>query len=325
MAFTCDITPKIVSLVAEISKMLGRFGEMGAPPPEPKLRRTALAKTLHATAAIEGNTLSVDQVGAILDGRPVPSKHPREVLEVRNAAAAYDRASKFKPWSVKDFLSAHKIIMAQLEDDAGKFRSGQVGVWQDGKVRHMAPPAKRVPALIDDLFDDLSKAKDLPFLVRAAIVHYEIEFIHPFSDGNGRMGRLWQHVVLFQESPAFQYCPFESVIYARQSLYYNALRAADRKGNAAPFVEFTLDALKVALEDVIGSVRPRKSTPLGRLTQARRAFGLQQFSRKNYMKRFPEISTATASRDLAAAVADGTLVMDGEKALARYQFKKASP
>lgn len=322
MAFTCDMTPKIVSLVAEISKVLGRFGEMGAPSPEPKLRRTALAKSLHATAAIEGNTLSVDQVGAILDGRSVPSKHPREVLEVRNAAAAYDRASKFKPWSAKDFLSAHKMIMAQLVNDAGKFRSGQVGVWQDGKVRHMAPPAKRVPTLIDDLFENLAKSKDLPFLVRAAIVHYEIEFIHPFSDGNGRMGRLWQHVVLLQESPAFQYCPFESVIHARQSEYYKALRAADRKGNAAPFVEFALDALKVALEEVIGTLHPRKSRPSDRLGQARQVFGLRKFSRKDYMKNFPGISSATASRDLAAAVKEGALVMDGEKALARYQFRK---
>lgn len=325
MTFTCDITPKIVSLVAEISKLLGRCGEMGAPPPEPKLRRTALAKSLHATAAIEGNTLSVDQVGAILDGRPVPSNHPREILEVQNSAAAYDRAIKFKPWSVKDFLSAHKIIMAQLVVDAGKFRSGQVGVWQDGKVRHMAPPAKRVPKLMDDLFENLAKAKDLPLLVRAAIVHYEIEFIHPFSDGNGRMGRLWQHVVLLQESPAFHYCPFESVIYARQSAYYKALRTADRQGNASPFVEFALDALKVALEEAIGSLRPRKSTPSGRLGQAQLAFGLQKFSRKDYMKHFQDISTATASRDLAAAVAEGALLMDGEKALARYQFKKASP
>jgi len=325
MAFTCDITPKIASLVAEISKLLGRFGEIGAPPPEPKLRRTALAKSLHATAAIEGNTLSVDQVGAILDGRPVPSKHPREVLEVRNAAAAYDRASNFNPWSIKDFLSAHKIMMSQLVNDGGKFRSGQVGVWQDGKVRHMAPPAKRVPTLIDDLLENLAKANDMPLLVRAAIVHYEIEFIHPFSDGNGRMGRLWQHVVLLQESPAFEYCPFESVIYARQSAYYKALRAADRLGNAAPFVEFALDALKVALEEVIGSLRPRKSTPSDRLVQAHQAFGMQKFSRKDYLRRFPEISTATASRDLASAVADGALVMEGEKALARYHFKKAAP
>ena len=165
---------------------------------------------------------------AILDGRPVPSKHPCEVLEVRNAAAAYDRASKFKPWSTKDFLSAHKIINSQLVNHGRKFRSGQVGVWQDGKVRHMAPPAKRVPTLIDDLLENLAKANDMPLPIRAAIVHYEIEFIHPFSDGNGRMGRLWQHVVLLQESPAFEYCPFESVIYARQSAYYKALRAADR-------------------------------------------------------------------------------------------------
>lgn len=324
MTFNCDMTPKIVSLVAEISKLLGRFGEMGAPAPEPKLRRSALAKSLHATAAIEGNTLSIDQVGAILDGRSTPSKHPREVLEVRNAAAVYERASKFKPWSVKDFLSAHKIMMAQLIKDSGKLRSGQVGVWQDGKVRHMAPPAKRVPALIEDLFAYLAKTKDLPLLVRAAIVHYEIEFIHPFSDGNGRMGRLWQHVVLLHESPAFQSCPFESVIYARQSAYYNALRASDRQGNAAPFVEFTLEALKVAMEDVVGSLRPRKATPLDRLSQARQAFGLQRFSRKDYMKLLSEISTATASRDLALAVAGGDLVMTGEKALARYHFKKAS-
>ncbi len=317
------MTPKIVTLVAEISKLLGRFGEMGAPQPDPKLRRSGLAKSLHATAAIEGNTLSVDQVGAILGGRAIPSKQLREVLEVQNAATAYARASKLKPWSVKDFLSAHNTIMAQLADDAGKFRSGQVGVWQDGKVRHMAPPAKRVPVLVADLFNHLAVARDLPLLVKSAIVHYETEFIHPFSDGNGRMGRFWQHVVLIQESAAFQYCPFESVIYARQSDYYNALRAADRKGNAAPFVEFVLDALKVSLEGVVGNLRPRKTTQSDRIKQARKLFARKRFSRKDYMMIFPEISSATASRDLAAAVTDRILDMAGEKSLARYQFKKA--
>ena len=203
MAWNCTISPKILDLVVEISCELVRSTQRGALRPEPKLRRTARAKSLHGTAAIEGNTLSIEQVDAVLDGRSVGAIHKREVLEVRNAAKVYDLAANLDGFSTKDFLRAHKIMMNDLVSPAGKFRTGQVGVWQDGKVRHMAPPAKRVPQLVEDLFKNLRSAKDLPLLVRAAIAHYEIEFIHPFSDGNGRMGRLWQHVILLQESPLF--------------------------------------------------------------------------------------------------------------------------
>jgi Fic family protein len=318
--FNVKITPHIVSLVADISKLLGRFQAQSSPVPEPKLRRKTLARSLHATAAIEGNTLSLEDVGAILNGQVVVSKSSKEILEVRNAAKAYSRASEFKPWSIKQFVGAHHQMMEHLVTDAGKFRSGQVGVWQDGKVRHVAPPAKRVPQLIDSLFSALERDNSLPLIVKSAIAHYEIEIIHPFSDGNGRMGRLWQHVVLLKESNLFQFCPFESIIYSRQKDYYAALRAADRAADASVFVEFSLESLLAGLNEIVGNLRPKKLTPMDRLELVQEAFLRMEFSRKDYMKKFPEISTATASRDLAMGVECGQLKVVGEKSQARYKF-----
>ena len=321
MNYTCTLTPIILSHTSELSHRLGQISAQSLATTDLKLRRTSLAKSLHATSAIEGNSLSLEQVSAILDGKMSGAVHQREVTEVRNAAVAYKRADKFRPYNLNDFLLAHKLLMRGLVQDAGSFRSGQVGIFQDGRVRHVAPPAKRVPKLVQGLFERLKNDKFLPLIVKSAIVHYEIEFIHPFSDGNGRMGRLWQHVLLLEVSSIFQYCPFESVIFERQNEYYRALRKSDSKGDAAPFVEFALGALLDAVKDVSAQFKSRRLTAEMRLGKSKLEFQKKGFSRKDYLKLFPEISTATASRDLVKGVELGLLLIDGEKALTRYRFE----
>jgi Fic family protein len=196
-----------------------------------------------------------------------------------------------------------------------------VGIVQGSRVAHVAPPAKRVPALVESLLGWAKSDRETHPLVKSAVVHYELEFIHPFSDGNGRIGRLWQHVVLVRYSRAFEYVPVESVIHARQAEYYRVLGVCDRAGNATPFVEFSLDALREAMRSLLADLRPEKATTDTRLAAAHRAFGSKEFSRKEYMGELKTLSTATASRDLREGVERRVLAKRGTKSLTRYRFR----
>jgi len=241
------ITPQILGQVAECCERIGAWrGERETPLP-PQLRRENRIRSIQASLAIENNTLSVDQVTAILEGKRVIGL-PREIQEVKNAIACYDRISEFNPGSTADFLAAHGILMQALADDAGILRSGGVGVYREGELVHMAPPAERVSELVGDLLDWLGQT-DLHPLIASSILHYEIEFIHPFSDGNGRMGRLWQTLSLSRWKPELAFLPVESVIRDHQAEYYRALGEADRRGDAAPFAEFILGAISETLAE----------------------------------------------------------------------------
>jgi Fic family protein len=244
----------------------------------------------------------------------------REVAEVKNAIAAYDLAPSLDAGSQRDLLRAHGVLMAGLAADAGRYRRGNVGVLAGSRVAHVAPKAARVPGLMADLLAFAATDRTAPLLVRACVVHYEIEFIHPFSDGNGRMGRLWQHAMLRGHSPVFEHLPTESLIKQHQAAYYDALAAADRSGNADSFVLFMLERLRESLAELVETFRPVRPDAGARLSEAALRFGREAFSRKDYLVLHKGISAPTASRDLRVGVERGLLRMRGEKATARYEF-----
>lgn len=245
------ITPVIVNLVAAISETIGRYTVLAEQSLTPRLRRENRIRTIHASLAIENNTLTLEQVTAVIEGKPVLG-HPREIQEVRNAFAAYEALEGWHASSERDLLSAHEVLMRGLMDEVGCYRSGGVGIFQGKQLVHMAPPANRVPQLMVDLLKWLATTTEHP-LIAGCVFHYEFEFIHPFADGNGRMGRLWQTLILRDWKPLLVYLPVETVIREHQESYYQALAAADKQANAAPFIAFMLDALHAAIREATGA------------------------------------------------------------------------
>jgi Fic family protein len=242
------ITPRVLDLVASISEEIGKRGFTRDSALPPALRRGNRLRSIQASLEIENNSLSLEQVTAVVAGKRVLGP-PQEIQEVRNAFAAYEALETWSPAKEKNLLSAHRLLMAGLVNDAGQYRRGSVGIAQGDKVLHLAPPAVRVPGLMKDLLNWLKQTKVHP-LVAGSVFHYEFEFIHPFADGNGRMGRLWQTLILSRWKPILAWLPVESVIRDRQAEYYAALAAADKVGASTAFIEFLLAALLEALEQV---------------------------------------------------------------------------
>ncbi len=317
-----SVSPKMLSLCAEIMRFLGQYEGLHILKPEPKLRRSNRVRTIQASLAIEGNTLALDQVTAILDGKKVVGSQ-KEILEVTNAIKAYDQIQLFSPLSSKSLRQAHGILMAGLATDAGKWRIQNVGIFQGEKIAHAAPQAKRVPQLMDQLFAFTKSAKQTHPLILSAIFHYELELIHPFSDGNGRIGRLWQTTLLTRFHPLFEFTPVESAVRERQEDYYKSLGLSDKAGHANPFIEFSLSTILAALETLKSAIKPQPLTAADRIEIALGIFGERVFSRKEYIAIFKTISTATGSRDLVTGVKNKMLLKSGDKALATYRFKKA--
>jgi Fic family protein len=239
------ITSGILHSIEQIGEALGKLRAGSDSVVVPSLRRGNRIKTVQASLAIEGNTLSIDQVTAVLAGKRVLA-HPREIQEVRNAFAAYEGLASWSPYSRTDLLAAHRLLMAGLVDEIGRFRSGGVGIHRGEEVVHVAPPADRVSALIDDLLAWLEHTDEHP-LIASCVFHYEFEFIHPFQDGNGRLGRLWQTLLLSRWRPVFSLLPVESIIRDRLQDYYDALGLSDADADATPFIAFMLDAILQAI------------------------------------------------------------------------------
>ena len=320
------ITPRVLSLTEELGRLLGNFEGLQTQAPQPALRRENRIRTVQGSVAIEGNTLSLDQVTALLDGRRVLGS-AKEIREVQNAIDAYEQAPRWKAGSQRDLLRAHQKLMDGLASDAGRFRSGNVGVLKGSQVAHVAPPAKQVPRLIHDLLVFVQGDVELPLLLRACVCHYELEFIHPFSDGNGRLGRLWQHVALVEVSSVFAYVPVESLIRERQQAYYEALGISDRAGECTPFLEFSLQTLRDGLAGLLAALRPEAQTKDLRLAVAAEHFGHQWFTRKAYLGLHKLLSTASASRDLRHGLDLEQLEGRGQRARTEYRFrtKRARP
>ena len=238
------ITVDIVNLVADISRQVGRL-DIGVVNASPQVRKQNRIKTITGTLAIEGNTLTEAQITAIVDGKPVLGS-ARELAEVKGAIAAYDALPTFKPDKLQDLLAAHALMMSGILVNAGQFRNKAVGIHKDHVVHHVAPPAHQVSGLMAELTRWLTQTKDHP-LIASSVFHYEFEFIHPFSDGNGRMGRLWQTLILSQWHPLFLSLPLESVIKDHQQDYYQALEQADQQADSTPFIRFMLSVIAQAL------------------------------------------------------------------------------
>ncbi len=238
------ITPRILDLVARIGEAIGRLDE-NAIRADLRLRRANRIRTIQGSLAIEGNTLSEDEITAILEGRPVIAP-PREVQEARNALKAYDHFPNWNPANRDDLLAAHEMLMAGLLDMPGHFRRIGVGVVGGGEVHHVAPPADRVPMLMESLLSWLKRTDEHP-LIASSVFHYEFEFIHPFEDGNGRMGRLWQTLILARWKPLFAYVPVESLVYSRQGAYYKAIQQSTAEGASTPFIVYMLEAILDAI------------------------------------------------------------------------------
>jgi Fic family protein len=256
------ITPEILNRVAAISEIIGRLTALTDQARTLRLRRINRIRTIHGSLAIEGNTLSEAQITAILEGKRVIAP-PREVQEVKNALAAYEQFDSWKPETEKDLLEAHRSLMSGLIDEAGLYRHGGVGVMAGQQVIHMAPPADRVPHLMADLFTWLA-ATDAHPLIASSVFHYEFEFIHPFADGNGRMGRLWQSLILARWNPLFTDIPVESLIFEHQAEYYHAIQESTQKTDSAPFIAFMLRMIMDTVTRSTPEVTP-EATPEVRL------------------------------------------------------------
>ncbi len=253
------LTSKIVDLASKISENIGLLTAYSEQSENLYLRRVNRIRTIQGSLAIEGNTLSEAQVTAVLDGKHVIAP-PREIQEVKNALKAYDMMDLWNPLSEKHLLKAHHILMAGLMDESGRYRSGGVGVIKGTEVVHVAPPAKRIPLLMADLLQWLKTSEHHP-LITSAVFHYEFEFIHPFADGNGRMGRLWQSLILQNWKLIFKDIPVESLVHQYQAAYYVAIQHSTEQTDAAPFVSFMLerilDAMLIRTPQVTPHVTPQ--------------------------------------------------------------------
>lgn len=252
-----QLTHRMTAAMTAIVELLGVWGAVNQDAPRPELRRGNRIRSIQASLAVEQNTLTLEQVTAVLEGKLVLGS-PREIQEVRNAFAAYEAMEQWQPHRLEDLLVAHGVMMAALVDDAGQLRRGGVGVMAGDKVIHVAPPASQLPRLMQDLLHWLETTDAHPLIASAAF-HYEFEFIHPFSDGNGRMGRLWQSLILSRWQPVLAYLPVETVIKRRQQAYYDQLAAADVKADCSGFIEFTLTAIEESLREAIRSGQSPKT------------------------------------------------------------------
>ncbi|QXI17447.1 Fic family protein [Pseudomonas hamedanensis] len=262
------LTARMVTLIAEISEQIGQLLAVDDSRQTPQLRRSNRIRTIQASLAIENNTLSVEQVTAVIAGRRVLGL-PKEIQEVHNAFAAYESMPSWNPGSKPDLMRAHELLMHGLIEDCGQLRRTGVGIYRGDQLLHMAPPPSRIAHLIDDLLAWLGSSDWHPLII-SCVFHYEFEFIHPFADGNGRMGRLWQALILSQWRPVLAYLPVEAVIRDQQDAYYAALSTADRMAESTPFVEYMLHALSLALREAVESEQATDpvTDPVKKLLQA---------------------------------------------------------
>lgn len=310
-----EITPQILKLISSISIKIGEVNANYLNKQSPQLRKQNKIKTVHSSLSIEGNTLTEEQVSAILENKKVigPKK---DIVEVINALNVYDALNNFNPYSSKSFLKAHKKLMTGLVNEAGVYRKQSVGIIQGEKLAHLAPPFEQVPFLMNDLFDYLKNNDELT-LIKSCVFHYEMEFIHPFIDGNGRMGRLWQTLILVQEFPVFEFLPFETLINTTQADYYKALSVSDKSGKSTTFIAYMLDVIDTSLSELL-NYNHRIMTDINRLEYFIQ-LNKSAFSRKEYMDIFKDISTATASRDLLKGTELKIIEKTGEKNKTRYR------
>ncbi len=289
--------------------------------PPPKHRKQNRIKTIYNSLKIEGNTLSEEQITALLENKRVlgPIK---DITEVLNTISVYENLSNYSYRKEKDFLKAHKTLMNSLIEKTGEYRKQGVGIVKGTKVEQVAPPYGNIPYLMKDLFKYLKDESELN-LIKSCVFHYEMEFIHPFLDGNGRMGKLWQTLILIEQYPIFEFTPLETLITKSQNEYYKALSDSYKTGKSTIFIEYVLKIIDKSLEHTFnfGSKKLNQKERLEYFIQLE----IKEFTRKDYLKIFSEISTATASRDLRKGVELELFIKSGDKNKTKYVITMPSP
>lgn len=245
-----SITDKIISLISDISEKVGKISERERLDSKPHLRKNNRIKSVHSSLAIEANSLSLDKVRDVINGRYVIGEQ-KEIQEVKNAYAAYEQIGKFDIYRVADLKRMHGVMTKYLVNESGEFRRGEEGVFNGDKCIFMAPPAKFVPEQTESLFSWMKSVKGKVHpLITAAVFHYEFVFIHPFADGNGRMARLWHTAILSEWNPIFEFIPIESQIEKFQDGYYNAIAKCHVDGSSTAFIEFILEQISLILGEI---------------------------------------------------------------------------
>ena len=305
-----EITNAIIGYVAEIAELTGKLSSTNKFSANPMLRRTNRIRTIHGSLAIEQNTLTLEQVTAVLNGKQVLAP-PKDIAEVKNAYDIYERLEELDPYSVDDLLTAHSIMTRGLVDESGVFRSKPVGVVdQEGHVLHFGTLPQYVPDLVMELLDWV-KSSDVHMLIRSCVFHYELELIHPFADGNGRVGRLWHTLLLSKWNPAFAWLPVESIIHDRQQEYYEAINASNDAGESTVFIEFMLSAIKASLIDALNTSDEMGDGPMDKATlrwkQIEKFLETHPFIMNADVRTLCGVSAATANRILANLVMNGNL------------------
>lgn len=309
-----EITPEILKLIVSVSEKIGEVNAKYLVKQNPTLRKQNKIKTIHSSLSIEGNTLSEEQITAILENKRVVGPQ-KDITEVLNALEVYENLNSLKFQSEKDFLKAHKWLMKNLIENQGAYRKKGVGIVKGSKVEHISPPYENVPFLMKDLFEYLKHKSEIT-LIKSCVFHYEMEFIHPFMDGNGRMGRLWQTLILMSEYRLFEFLPFETLISKNQEEYYKVLSLCDKEGQSTKFISYMLRIIDTSLSSLL-----ENSTKKLNETERLELFieNIQnEFTRKDYMKYFSELSSATASRDLKKGVENQIIEKIGDKKTTIY-------
>ena len=306
-----EITEAALSDVMEISELVGKISSTQNLSTSPILRRQNRIRTIYSSLAIEQNTLSLEQVTAVLSGKRVLAP-PKDIAEVKNAYEIYDHLAELNPYSIDDLLLAHRTMMQGLVHEAGEFRSRPVGVVDNqGNVLHFGTLPQYVPYLMEELVQ-WTESSPFPLLIKSCVFHYEFEVIHPFADGNGRIGRLWHTLLLSKWNPLFAWLPIESIIHDHQVEYYAAISQSNAQGEGTAFIEFMLGIIKEALQEAIDEQPAEK--PSMQSKEELRWEKIADFLRTNStiqnsdVQNFLDVSSATASRILNALTKEGKLI-----------------
>lgn len=302
-----EIDERIMADVIEIAELVGRVSVTDKISMNPTLRRTNRIQTIYSSLAIEQNTLDIEQVTAVLSGKRVIAP-PKDIAEVQNAYEIYDNMDKLNPYSIDDLLKAHSVMERGLLNEAGEFRSRPVGVADsEGNILHFGTLPQYVPKLVQELLEWTEKS-EIHLLIKSCVFHYEFELIHPFADGNGRMGRLWHTLLLSKWNPIFAWLPIESIIHDNQSEYYNAINVSNNNGNSTVFIEFMLSVIKQALQESIND-KPKNISSKSdlRWNKINDYLETHEYILNSDVQKLLGVSSATATRILVGFMKDGKL------------------
>ncbi len=318
MSLTYTPTPDLLKLTSLVSEKLGEANARFPIMPPPQLRKVARIDTIHTTLGLDGNPLAREKIAALTNNYPVRGPQKR-IHEVTNTIKVYELLKELNPWLQDSFLSTHCMMLSGISEDPGQFRTIDTGIFRGSEIIRLAPPPKEVPKLMNELFEYIINGED-PLLIKSCLFHCNVESIQPFLDGSGRMGRLWQTLLLINKHPLFEFLPCEKRLSKNSKEYFRALSASDRVSNATEFILFMLHMILETVTEFLDNCQ-RTETESDRLLSFHQ-MGMISFTRKDYLGIFKSISTATASRDLEKGVNGGLFEKYGTKNRTTYSCRK---